>query len=175
MFKSVAAWQKRNGPRERQIDHLIKILIQELISTESIIYFMMPKINRSHSLSMGTCDSYSQLQKNDSWGPGFCPRLYPCWLAPRGHPQSPQSSTMRATAAVESRWPPKASPSAGSPGRPLSKQLKQKWGYLAIFFLSFSSASSFWAVFKLSASAKLSTAMAKKTFSRISNLNILRV
>lgn len=43
--------------------------------------------------------------------------------------------------------------------------------YLAFFFLSFSSASSFWAVFRLSASAKLSTAMAKKTFSKISISN----
>lgn len=41
-------------------------------------------------------------------------------------------------------------------------------GYLASFFLSFSSSSSFWAEVRLSASAKLSTAMAKNTFSRIS-------
>lgn len=40
--------------------------------------------------------------------------------------------------------------------------------YLASFFLSFSSSSSFWADVRLSASARLSTAMAKKTFSRIS-------
>lgn len=41
-------------------------------------------------------------------------------------------------------------------------------GYLASFFLSFSSSSSFWAEVRLSASARLSTAMAKNTFSRIS-------
>lgn len=62
----------------------------------------------------------------------------------------------------------------GLPTQALDKHVRGKWGYLAIFFLSFSSASSFWAVFRLSASAKLSTAMAKKTFSRISSLNFLR-
>uniref|UniRef100_A0A0E9VQW5 Uncharacterized protein n=1 Tax=Anguilla anguilla TaxID=7936 RepID=A0A0E9VQW5_ANGAN len=40
--------------------------------------------------------------------------------------------------------------------------------YLASFFLSFSSSSSFWADVRLSASARLSTAMAKKTFRRMS-------
>lgn len=44
----------------------------------------------------------------------------------------------------------------------------QPRGYLANFFLSFSSSSSFWADVRLSASARLSTAMAKNTFSRIS-------
>lgn len=46
--------------------------------------------------------------------------------------------------------------------------------YLASFFLSFSSSSSFWADVRLSASARLSTAIAKKTFSRISVQRELR-
>lgn len=40
--------------------------------------------------------------------------------------------------------------------------------YLMLFLLSLSSSFSFWAVFKLSASARLSTAIAKKTFRRMS-------
>lgn len=85
-----------------------------------------------------------------------------------GQPPSPQSSSMGAPTGSTYDWLPGSKPS-------FSKPPQGKGGYLAIFFLSFSSASSFWAVFKLSASAKLSTAMAKKTFSRISNLRMLRM
>lgn len=86
-----------------------------------------------------------------------------------GQPPSPQSgSGMGSPTGRTYDWLPGSKPS-------FSKPPPGKGGYLAIFFLSFSSASSFWAVFKLSASAKLSTAMAKKTFSRISNLRMLRM
>lgn len=85
-----------------------------------------------------------------------------------------KAGTWGAAAAVMRGWAWQAALVGGLPTQPLDKHVRGKWGYLAIFFLSFSSASSFWAVFKLSASAKLSTAMAKKTFSRISSLNFLR-
>lgn len=55
------------------------------------------------------------------------------------------------------------------PNRPCCSDLTLV--YLTVFLLSFSSSSSFWAEFRLSASAKLSTAIAKKTLSRMSDLN----
>ena len=86
--------------------------------------FYDAKINCSDSLSMGTCDSYSQLRGGESQGPGFCPRVHPLWPAPQDQPGSPQSSSTGAAAAVQPgapagptcEWLPGSNPSASRPG-----------------------------------------------------------
>lgn len=135
--------------------------------TSTICYLMVPLCG----YGLLSSDFLNSETKNQS----VITLISPSW--PSGFRSSALSVSLLEKMTPNTRQPPcqiKSNVRYGGKTKPQHYLLsvRQYWHYLELFFLSFSSSSSFWAVFRLSASARLSTAMAKKTFSRMSDYKL---